>query len=532
MICSTIRRLLLPLLLGFALTPALLPRPAAAQVPTGFTDELLQAQMDWPVDLAFLPDGRLLVAQLKTATVRMIVDGSLAGVDPIGTIDSVEASGEEQGLLSVAVDPRWPVKPYVYVYFTGKDSTNRIERFKAIGDLADGSSGNLSLDPASARYLIRDIPSIVPTHNGGSLRFGPDSMLYVSLAEDARTCAALDTTQLLGVIARLDVRNVPDGPGPPDKALLVPATGNPYPSAPTLNQRLMYVRGLRNPFRMSIDMPTGRLFIGDVGWNTYEEVDVAAGPGLNFGWPFYEGTQTYVITSGECGPVTAPALQAPMYEYNRTQYCTGCLAAIIGGVVLRHVDNSNVSFPAAYDGQYLFSDYYTGFIWMLRDSSGTWVKTAPVPGQPNSSDWADGYTQVGGYVLGPDGAVYYALNAKDFNSNTGEVRRIVHYNGSIAVDAARLSDAPSLAPAEPSPTRGGTDLRFVLPHAAHASLALYDALGRRVRTLVPLGALAAGAHSVHWDGRDADGAVAAPGVYLVRLVVDGRALTRRIAVIR
>ena len=524
--CS-IRRVCVCLSLVTALAIGASRAVAAPLLPEGFTDQVLASALDWPVGLAFLPDGRLLLCELKSAQIRMIVNGELAGV-----VDSVEATGEEQGLLSIAVDPRWPAKPYVYVLATTPDAMLRISRLTATGDLTDNTSGNLAIVPGSRRDLIRDIPSLLETHNGGALRVGPDSMLYVSLGEDARACMATDTTGLFGVILRLNVRALPDAPGPPNKSLLV-APGNPWAASAAVNQRLVWERGLRNPFRFHIDAPTGRLFIADVGFQKYEEVDIASQGGLNFGWPFFEGTYPFVTT--ECGVGPPAEIVWPVFQYDRAQYCPypnplNCGAAIIGGVVLRSVPNSTVSFPPAYDGQYLFSDYYEGFIWRLRDSLGTWVKAQVAPGQPNTSDWARGYKQVSDYVLGPDGAVYYALNAYDYASGSGEVRRIVHDN--IVGVPGRPEMAFEFAPVYPTPSRGEATMRFVLPHGAAVRLTLYDVLGRRVRRLVGDSELAAGEHRVRWDGNDESGHAAPPGVYMARLSAGSRVLTRRIALVR
>jgi glucose/arabinose dehydrogenase len=506
---------------------------AAAVLPTGFDDQPLVSALDWPVGLGFLPDGRLITCELKSGRLRMIVNGELGGIDPIGVVDSLDASTEEEGLLSVAVDCRWPTKPYLYVLYTAADSTIHLSRLAATGDLSDGTSGNLAVVPGSRRDLIRDIVSRNDAHNGGTLRFGPDSMLYVSLGEDANACTATDTTKLNGVILRLDVRNVPDGPGAPNKALLVPAD-NPWAGNANLNRRLTFARGLRNPFRFHIDAPTGRLFVADVGWQTYEEVDIVDAGGLNFGWPHFEGTSPWL--SDECGPPVPPGLVPPVYEYARSQWCPypdplTCAAAIIGGVVLRHVEHSTVSFPASYDGHYIFSDYYDGFIWQIRDSAGIWVRAPVAPGQPNANDWARGYQQVSEYVLGPDGAVYYALNAYDSQSGTGEIRRIIHYNGSNGVDTGPNAGL-ELSPVYPSPAHGGATLRFALPRAMEARLTIYDAMGRRVRQLVPPSSLEAGEHRVRWDGQDESGRSVPPGIYLARLAAGGRVLARRIPFVR
>src|SRR2546426_6272845 len=295
--------LLAVLLLGVA--GASVPGQApASQIPIGFTDSLLADHLDNPVALAFLPDGRLMVAELKTARIRLMAGGQPAG--PIAVIDSVQGAGQEQGLLGIAIDPRWPTSPYVYVFYDALGDFIRISRLTASGDLSSPASTNLILDPASRRDLIRDIPDVHDNHNGGTLRFGTDGMLYAGLAEDATACAAQDTVSLRGVLLRMNITVLPAGPGAPNKALLVPPD-NPFAGHPNVNARLVWALGLRNPFRWSIDPATGSILIGDVGFNTYEEVDIADAPGLDFGWPFYEGPLLY----SPCGTPVPMNLRAP-----------------------------------------------------------------------------------------------------------------------------------------------------------------------------------------------------------------------------
>jgi glucose/arabinose dehydrogenase len=412
--------------LVIALTLGARPSQAQILVPTGFSDELLSGNLDRPVGLAFLPDGRLLMVELKTARVRMLVGGALASTDPLGTVDSVDTNEEETGLLGIAVDPRWPSKPFLYVMYTATNATIRISRFAVQGDLSDPNSGNLSIDKPSRRDLIRDVPSITSSHNSGTLRFGPDSLLYASFGEDTRGCMAIDSTTLFGVIARMDARKLPDTPGPPNKALMVPPT-NPFANRPNVNTRLVYALGLRNPFRFNIDPQTGTLYISDVGWSTYEEINVAPTGGIDFGWPYFEGTQVYV--TNECGPLPPPGLTPPAYQYNRTEYCEDCAAAAISGVLYRPVAGSDVSFPQGYDGDYFFSDYYEGFIWRIRKNGGVWERAFPEAGQPNATDWARGYDEVTDYVEGPDGAIYYARMAYGYQAGSGEIRRIIFTPG-------------------------------------------------------------------------------------------------------
>ena len=328
-----------------------------ATLPAYFQDHIVAQGLDYPLPLAFLPDGRLLTVESKTARVRMIVQGAIASTDPVTTIDSVATDGGEQGVWGLAVDPRWPQKPYIYVMYSALDSTIRIRRLMLAGALSDSTSGNLHLWPGSQRDVIRDAPDANAEHNGGTLRFGADSLLYASFGDDYAPCHATLTTALYGGIARMDVRRLPDSPGPPNKPLMVPA-GNPFANSASIDERLIYARGFRNPFRFSIDKPTGRLFVGDVGLLNYEDIDVISAPGGNYGWPYYEGPLQYLTT--ECGTTAPAGLRSAAYVYDRMEYCTlpyreGCSTAIIGGLVLHHA-NTPISFPAEYDGSYLFSE--------------------------------------------------------------------------------------------------------------------------------------------------------------------------------
>lgn len=523
--------------LGLGLGLALMTGPAArahalAQVPAYFQDRNVIGGLYGPVGIAFLPDGRLLTVECKTARVRLIVFGATPLTHGVTTIDSVATLDPEQGLWGLAVDPRWPAKPFIYVMYGALDSTLRVSRLTLTGALSDSMSGALSAVPLSRRDVLRDVPDRSSEHNGGCLRFGPDSMLYASFGDDVNPCHAMDPSQLYGVIARMDVRKLPDTPGPPDKAVIVPPD-NPFANSSLPNERLVYARGLRNPFRFSIDKPTGRLFVGDVGLATYEEIDVVDAPGLNMGWPMFEGPQPYLPAA--CGLPVPPNLRAPAFYYGRTQPCGYtntelCPAAVIGGLVIRNAGTS-VSFPPEYDGQYMFSDFHNGFMWRLRDSLGTWVKAPPVAGQPNSSDWGLSFGTVTDYAQARDGSLYYCLSGVDFSTGLGEIHRIVHR--AVALGVPRRSPAVSeFAAVYPSPARGSAMLRYVLARSATVQLAIFDALGRRMRRLVPPTSESASEYDVRWDGTDDTGRAVPPGVYVVRLGVDGEVMERRIPILR
>src|SRR5207244_7391677 len=125
------------------------------------------------------------------------------------------------------------------------------------------------------------------------------------------------------------------------------------------------------------------LFVGDVGFETFEEIDHLTGPGENLGWPFFEGTKVYLTT--QCGLPVPQNLTGPIYEYDGSG-TVGTSRAVIGGAVYRNTGCLECDFPAEYEGDYFFSDYYGGFLRRLKFASGIWGLASPVPGQTNSTD--------------------------------------------------------------------------------------------------------------------------------------------------
>lgn len=396
------------------------PRAASQPVvPTGFVDQPMVSALDSPAGMAFLPDGRLLVIEQTSATVNLVILGSPVTMSSILTVPEVSTGGE-QGLLGIAIDPGWPVRNYIYVHCTHTgDAKVRISRFLVTGDLDFTAAGDLSVSPTSRYDLLVDVPNAATNHNGGTLRFGPDGMLYASFGEDANRCAAQDTVSLRGVILRLDVSRLPGAPGGPAPKALIAAPGNPFAAHPDSNARLVWALGLRNPFRFHIDMPTGDLFIADVGEGTWEEVDIAPSGGLNFGWPHYEGS----------APLTQPctdnnsAFVAPIHAYNRS----GSTAAIISAGRYRRPVTGSDRFPPSYEGDYFFGDYYQGFVRRLVGSGGAWSIAPMVPGQPDALNWGTGIEHVSDWAVGTTGALWYCKQSNSaYQSGTGEIRRLVY----------------------------------------------------------------------------------------------------------
>jgi glucose/arabinose dehydrogenase len=497
-------------------------RAAAAPVlPTYFVDSLVVGSLTLPTGMAFLPDGRLLVTE-RLGAIRLVVNGGFGTADPMAVLDSVAYVFFESGLLGIAVDPKWPLRPYVYLYYTAVDHTIRISRFKLFGALEDPTNPGLFIDPTSRYELIHGIPDDQYSHNGGTIRFGPDEQLYVALADDWNECAAQDTISLRGVLLRLDVSVLPDGPGgPPDPAILAPAD-NPFVSHPHPHARLVWAMGLRNPFRFHIDPATGGVFIADVGLSLAEEIDLVDGPGLNLGWPYWEANWP---AAPPCAPDSVAQFTPPIYSYDRLE---DPLAAVIGAGVYRCA-GCWAAYPSEYEGSYFFSDFYMGFLRRIQKVDGVWGLAPPVPGQPSPTNWAEGFEEVTDYLVGPDGSIWY-IDHDPLQEPVSEIRRIFYRGSTLSVPEGRARFA--LAPPRPSPARGPVSLSFSLSAAGYVDLGIFDVSGRRVRAIVAPSGLAAGQHVRSWDLTAESGERVAPGLYVAVLAVDGVRRAQRVVVLR
>src|SRR5262249_14360225 len=159
--------------------------------------------------------------------------------------------------------------PYVYLYYTATTPTihNRVSRFTAAGDVAVAGS--------EAVLLNLNTLSSATNHNGGALHLGPDGQLFIPGREHGHPPAAQALTNLLGKLLRINK----DGTIPAD---------NPFYTVASGQNRAIWALGLRNPYTFAFHRTTGRLFINDVGENTWEEIDDGI-RGANYGWPETEG---------------------------------------------------------------------------------------------------------------------------------------------------------------------------------------------------------------------------------------------------
>jgi glucose/arabinose dehydrogenase len=282
----------------------------------------------------------------RGGVVRAISDED--NIELLDITDDTNGDGE-QGLLGLAISPDGR---FMYVSSTRNDGTSAIDEYPF------GEDGGLNAD---ARRVVIETAQPFGNHNGGHLAFGPDGMLYIGMGDggsaDDPDRRSLDPGDLLGKMLRIDP-STPSG----DLGYTIPAD-NPFVDVDGYRPEIWSL-GLRNPWRYSFDRVTGDMWIGDVGQNEWEEVDVAtaasgSGRGVNFGWSAFEGNHRFNDDQIEEGHLP------PIHEYSHS---SGDGNSITGGFVYR-----GTAIPALY-GAYVFGDYETGNIWAITaDASGELV---------------------------------------------------------------------------------------------------------------------------------------------------------------
>lgn len=320
-------------------TPTAEEEPAFALVPAfpGLPE------VDRPIALIDVPEHDLFLIVLQAGSVLSIPrDGPYD--EPRIVLDHREATvccGEE-GLLSIALDPDFGRNGYVYAHYSPSAEPGRtwLSRFETAGE-----GETLAIDPESELVLLA-VRQPFANHNGGTVLFGPDGMLYLGLGDGG---AANDPyghgqnlTTWLGSIIRVDVRNASAGSPyaiPPDNPFLEEDGALPE----------TWAYGLRNPWRMSFDRETGFLWAGDVGQNRIEEISIIKAGG-NYGWNIMEGSRCFLPETG----CDRTGLALPVWEYTHDHGCS-----ITGGYVYR-----GKAVPALY-GWYVYSDYCSDRIWAI-----------------------------------------------------------------------------------------------------------------------------------------------------------------------
>lgn len=493
------------------------PGLASVRLPNDFINEVIVNGLAEPTSFAFLPDGRVLLIEQRTGKVRLVVNGHLSSTDPVLVPPQVNADAYERGLEGITVDPRWPARPYVYLYYTRTGSAGRLVRYTASGDLINPLGQNLSL--STPLLLMDDIRDDNINHNGGCLRFAPDGSLFLGLGDDEEYCDAADSTTLRGCLLRLNVMGLGDaGGGPVPRDSITPGD-NPLATADS-NARLVYAYGLRNPWRFQIEPTAGGVYLADVGLDEVEEINEVH-PRDYLGWPWREGN--VIEFRQECqepGGMGSIAYTKPIVAMTRGPEST----AIVSAGMYRPVPGAPANWPADYNGHVFYSEYYSGFVRQVVKSGSLWQPAPRVTGQPDATNWATGLISAVDFLVGPDGSLWWLRQFDDsFDGVTGSLQRI-RYIGQSVVSSPAVPRGLALLSA-PNPFRSSVDVAFTIPSTRRASggnetayvrLELYDPSGRLVRRLLDASVFA-GEHHERWDGLDQRGRPVAPGVYLVRL---------------
>lgn len=294
--------------------------------------------------------------------------------------DRVGSDEVEQGVLAMAFHPDFRRNRQFYVWYTscrhvgGKlVREDRLSRFLIAADNPDVA------DRSSEQQLISQADE-APNHNGGELLFGPDGYLYLSLGDEGgaddeyHNGQRIDRDFFSGIL-RIDVDlrpgNLPPNPHPAVHAgsYAVPSD-NPFvgatsfigqPVDPAKVRTEFWAVGLRNPWRMSFDLASGRLWCADVGQDKHEEVDVIKRGG-NYGWNYREGFSPF-----RSAPLGAVKFDDPVWDYDHS---TGL--SITGGLV-----HHGANYPDL-DGKYLFADFAFGRIWALQPDGDSKVSADKV----------------------------------------------------------------------------------------------------------------------------------------------------------
>ena len=369
--------------------------PASA-VRADFSEEPVATGLDFPVAIAFAPDGRLFYTERFSGRVRGVADPTL--MNPRLLPDAVYQFGPvstffERGLLGLALDPDFQKNGYLYVYYShrGRDSKTDPYRHRVMRITVKDGRGEAPTAILDGLPIGSQSEFGKGNHNGGTLAFGPDGKLYLSIGDLAVPQNAQDPDSFAGKMLRMN----PDGTAPAD---------NPFydPKRPTSPGSYVYALGLRNSFDFTFEPrlsggqagPAGkaRLFATENGPSTNDELNIIE-PGKNYGWD-EDKISGVRMKRGYVDPILV---------YRKTIAPTGI------------VFYTGTRYPEIYRGKLFFTDWNEGRIRMATFTGSNSVEAVGV-----NDDLFRHREGVVDLVMGPDGRLY-------FTTPTG-IYRLVHHD--------------------------------------------------------------------------------------------------------
>jgi glucose/arabinose dehydrogenase len=407
------------------------PEIQLVEVATGLVD---------PINVTNAGDGsgRVFIVE-RVGFVRILdANGELLADPFLDVSNTVKTDFLEQGLLGLAFHPDYANNGRFFVYYSDY-STNGAH---TLAEYAVSPDNPNMADPLSVRILFQ-IPDPYFNHNGGTIAFGPDGMLYVSIGDGGAAGDPFDNAQDLskfhGKILRLDVDSDQMPYGIPEdnpfaqagQPLVGAARGEPGRYHPD-GAPEVFVYGLRNAWQFSFDAETGDMFIADVGQGQWEEINVvpAGTSGQNFGWDHLEGTHCYPADVTECQPFGT----LPVAEYSHQD----------GSCSITGIGTSRGDMAGSLNGIYFATDFCSGKVWgLIQDESGTW----------QFQELLDTTLLATGAGRGEDGTLYvtscscvFGKAYDPYTQSNGVVWKIVEASAVTGDDTTAPLETPAASP--------------------------------------------------------------------------------------